>query len=234
MAGTDEKPDLQDGAVAPSKASFIQRLHTNIDRQLRQSGPLIVFYLMLVLIVGILVALVGNAPILSRLSDTNFARGVITFIIVVGTLGLAFVMVYQSFFSTSASDDGFRRAREVFAGFMGVLGTIVGFYFGSAEKPSAALELSAVRITESRLATYVSGGVRPYKYFIRSSATEFPEIKGSSEDGWILEQLVKSPKPGSVVTVEVIDGKQNHGTGKYVVPAAPSTGAPMVSPSGSP
>ena len=39
----------------------------------------------------------------------------------------------------------FVAPEEVFAGLMGVLGTIVGFYFGSAEKATPPLEISAIQ-----------------------------------------------------------------------------------------
>ena len=96
-----------------------------------------------------------DIPLIGRLSDPSFARGLITFLISVATIGLAFVLVYQA---SSSSDDSFRRAREVFAGLMGILGTIVGFYFGSADKTSAKLDIAAVKFTDKQIASYPKSG----------------------------------------------------------------------------
>jgi hypothetical protein len=61
----------------------------------------------------------------------------------VGTRENSQPALFQSFFSGQAEDNSFRRAREIFAGLMGVLGTIVGFYFGSSEKLTAPLDVAA-------------------------------------------------------------------------------------------
>jgi PKD repeat protein len=193
-------------------------------------------YLPLVLSVvvlgGIVVALVSDSPILRRFSDLAFARGLITFLISVATIGLAFVLVYQSFSADQAADNGFRRAREVFVGLMGVLGTIVGFYFGSAERPNAPLEIAPVQVVDKQLLTHVSGGTRPYQYVITSTDKDFKEIKKVSEDGWIVEVLEQPPKPGSTITVEVTDNKQQKESKKFNIPAtSPPTSNPPATPS---
>ncbi|MFO1431428.1 MAG: hypothetical protein U1F76_15005 [Candidatus Competibacteraceae bacterium] len=75
--------------------------------------------------------------LISKLSNPAVSRGLITFLISVATIALAFFLVFQSFFSSESSDDRFRRGREVFAGLLGVLGTIVGFYFGATTDSSS-------------------------------------------------------------------------------------------------
>src|SRR5262249_52339895 len=75
----------------------------------------------------------GEGDFLNRLREHEYARGLITFIISVSAIILAFVLVISSLFgSTNLSEDQYRRGREVFTGLMGVLGTIVGFYFGAS------------------------------------------------------------------------------------------------------
>lgn len=97
--------------------------------------------LIIVLVIGAVLIFLARAPIIYKLSEPALARGVITFIICIATIALAFIMVYQAFLGQS-DDTKFRRAREIFTGLMGVLGTIVGFYFGSAiistETPTVA------------------------------------------------------------------------------------------------
>jgi hypothetical protein len=101
---------------------------------------------------------------------------------------------------------------------MGVLGTIVGFYFDSAEKPSTSLELATVKIAEKQLITDVSGGTPPYHFIITSTDEDFKEVKESSEEGWIVENFAKAPLPGSKVTVSITDSKEDEAKRTIVVP----------------
>lgn len=188
----------------------------------------IFFLLILLVLVAIVVAVLFNLPVIQNLGATGFARGLITFIITVATIGLAFVLVFQSF--SESSEDSFRRSREVFAGLMGVLGTIVGFYFGSAEKPSALLEIATLKAAEKQLVTYVSGGVRPYQYSITSTDKDFKVIDGSSEDEWIVVFPEQVPKAGSKVTVTVTDSKQQKESRSIDFPAGMGLQAPPPAP----
>src|SRR5713101_7707327 len=72
----------------------------------RDNLPQIIF----LLVIGLLILLMFGAvlfdvPVLKRLSDPPFARGLITFLITVATIGLAFVLVYEAMPSTT-TDDG--------------------------------------------------------------------------------------------------------------------------------
>lgn len=165
------------------------------------------FYLVLLFGIGLLAAIIFKAPVIDGLSDPAFARGLITWIISIATIGLAFILMYQAFFSVESSDDRFRRAREVFTGLMGVLGTIVGFYFGSAEKPTAKLDIADIKLMDKQLITHVSGGVAPYRYTITSTEKDFTPIKNQvSDDGWIAQVLDTTPQGGKL-TVDVTDSK---------------------------
>jgi hypothetical protein len=191
-----------------------------ILRELRTwlSVPNFTFLLILIVIGAIVVAVLWDFAVIRRLGDPGFARGLITFLITVATIGLAFVLVLQSLSAVQSPDDSFRRAREIFAGLMGVLGTIVGFYFGSAEKPVVPVEIAQIKVADKQLLTHVSGGTRPYAYSITSSDRDFRQIKKVSEDGWIIELLEQPPKPGSTITVEVTDNKEQQASRKIVFP----------------
>lgn len=182
----------------------------------------------LLLIFGgaLLLLIMFDAPALSRLSEPAYARGVITWIISLSTIGIAFVLIYQAFFSTESSDDRFRRGREVFTGLMGVLGTIVGFYFGSTEQPGARPSVADFQFVDSRLITFVSGGVAPFRYSLAYGDVK-PTIKLST-NGWIDEALTGPPKPGTEVKVTVIDSRNQEvsKTGTVPGPTPPPAGAP--------
>ena len=166
----------------------------------------------LLIIVLIIIALLLDSPVLRRLSDPAFARGLITFVITIATIGLAFVLVLESFCGEDTTDKPFQHGREVFAGLMGVLGTIVGFYFGSTEKLIVPLEIAEIRLIDAntdqpQLLAHISGGFPPYKYLITFDRTDqkLPEIQGISQDGWILERLTQTVKPGTKITVAITD-----------------------------
>ena len=190
-------------------------------------------YLYLFLIGFVVYALVSNNPVIARLAEPGFARGLITFLISVATIGLAFVLVYQADGST---DDSFRRAREIFTGLMGVLGTIVGFYFGSAEKGSTPLEVAAIKSADKELVTHVSGGSPPYHYVVKSTDRNFKEISNDSADGWIVEVLDQPPRSGTSLTIDVSDSKEQKQSRKIDFPSQlksispPATSPPATSP----
>jgi len=196
---------------------------------------------------AILIAVLLKLPVVDRLSDQVFARGLITFIITISTIGIAFILVYQAFFSFEPSDERFRRGREIFTGLMGVLGTIVGFYFGAAEKPVTTFEIADIKVVESRLVTHIIGGARPYVYTASFSEKELEPIKNQvSEDGWIIQPLPAAIKSGTI-TLDVSDSKEQKVSKKYKFsiekaeaavksgvtvteqgkPAAPSTKTPL-------
>jgi hypothetical protein len=166
----------------------------------------------------ILIAVYKGAPVLDKLSEPNFARGLITFIICLATIGLAFMLVCYAF--SESSDERFKRAREVFAGLLGILGTIVGFYFGSATTAMAPIGLADIQINDREVVTYVTGGAPPYQgkitatgTFDDSSAIKPPkEPTIVSQNGWITYTF---EKPLSKATIEIdIKDSQNRTASK--------------------
>src|SRR5712671_5197716 len=186
--GGEPNPKLGAG----SRTSFLAKVAAHVGAPVNW-----VFLLIIIIFAVIFYAFVSGAQIIARLSDPGFARGLITFIICVATIGLAFILVFQAMSTQHVPDENFRRGREVFTGLMGVLGTIVGFYFGSAEKGESSLEVAPIKISQRQLFTHVAGGIKPYVYVITTSDKGFPEIKKVSEDGWINETLPQEPTAGS-------------------------------------
>jgi magnesium-transporting ATPase (P-type) len=171
---------------------------------------------LLAVVVTFAYAVIEQHPILEALKDKEYARGVITFIFSFGTISLAFVLILMAIFS-NASADQFRRAREVFAALTGILGTIVGFYFGAATQDRVELVISEVRLQEmddsAKILAYVSGGQPPYRYTVKFEDSSFETIEErATEGGWIFEQLIKIPT--GEVTVEVKDRDNQHATGR--------------------
>lgn len=172
---------------------------------------------------GILVAIAMDAQALTRLADPAYARGLITWLVILTTIGIAFVLIYQAFNGSQQSDDGFRRAREVFAGLLGLAGTIIGFYFGSAEKGEAMLRVSDPAQEGQTIRAYVSGGTPPYRYTIESldrALIKANDKPGTSDNGWIKYELSVVPTGSTTLTITVTDAKNLKGSAKLEVKAA--------------
>ncbi|MFT4103808.1 MAG: hypothetical protein QM674_22830 [Burkholderiaceae bacterium] len=166
---------------------------------------------------GILAAIALDAQALVRLADPAYARGLITWLVILTTIGIAFILIYQAFNGATQSDDGFRRGREIFAGLLGMAGTIIGFYFGSAEKSDATLKVSEPIQEEMVIRAYVSGGTPPYRYTVEPldrSVFKLTDKPATAETGWVKIDLLASPTGISAYTLQVSDAKNLKGSVK--------------------
>lgn len=110
-----------------------------------------------IVLVGIIWGLAqADGWFLTELADEKKARGLITFLIAIATVGIALILAL----STVVLDDGpendkrFDRGKQVLTILIGVLGTIVGFYFGAANAETsqgARSEPAALTITTETL-----------------------------------------------------------------------------------
>ena len=96
--------------------------------------PVVVAILGLIVVLSILWVLLKGGGFLAQIADKNVARGLITFLIAISTVGIAFILAVSTMVSPQTGDDAgrFDRGKQVLSILIGVLGTIVGFYFGSA------------------------------------------------------------------------------------------------------
>lgn len=153
-----------------------------------------------ILCIGIVILLVGGLfwknPIVRELASVDYARGVITFIFAVGTIGIALLLTLGALLGSHPLDV-FAKAKEVLTVLIGVFGTILGFYFGTSTGDashklsisSPAIEASADGKTVTMLA-YISGGDSPYIYNINFDKNASLGIRAkTSTDGWIREVI---------------------------------------------
>ena len=119
----------------------------------------------------------NTGPFLFALSKPEVARGIITFLVAAGTVSLAVLLVMAAIMSSGSKDLEHRFAfgKEVLTLLIGILGTIVGFYYGSANENGPSLTISPVALSEPApqiggnftLDAMIVGGAPPYTYSIK-------------------------------------------------------------------
>ncbi len=146
---------------------------------------------------------------LEQLTDPARVRGLITVTITFGTIFFALILIVQAFVGESGTNneanERFRRAREVFAVLTGILGTIVGFYFGSVEREATEFVVSGARIVNvggGAVVALVENGAPPYHYRITFSEKTLPVIERDlASAGWIFEPFATRAGVTAVITV---------------------------------
>lgn len=146
---------------------------------------------------------------LQAMANAEYARGAISYLLVLAFIVLGVLMIIAALFgpfqNDQASDAAFRRAREIYMSVVGIVGTIVGFYYGTGLTQTNPLELE-VRQVSASLVVLVSGGTKPYRLNIKGDGKPYETKidKGFAEVS-ICDQL-SHPANGSY-TIEIIDGK---------------------------
>ncbi len=176
-----------------------------------------------------------SSTFMPSLGEIDQARGLITFLFAFGTIGVAIIMsVSVIWMDVSEIEARITKAKDLLAILMGVLGTIVGFYFGTATGTPTKVAVAEVTLQPASttpgnrvtVSTKISGGVGPYHYDIivtdptNKVATAGVSVLGKiSATGEISEQLPVLPKDalGNLdVKVSVVDSKGIQGVSKSV------------------
>jgi hypothetical protein len=161
----------------------------------------------------------GTGGFLGSLKEYNSARGLITFLIAFTTVALAVILVLASIISSSSDlKQRFELGREIFTALVGILGTIVGFYFASAPgattpatpppSPTASpaaltASLPAAQTMTARVSTlnpqqgetvvitsFVNVGAPPFTYSITFDPEVIPAVRGAvSPEGFIRQEV---------------------------------------------
>ncbi|MEM7489153.1 MAG: hypothetical protein AAF390_08510 [Pseudomonadota bacterium] len=71
-----------------------------------------------------------DIPLLVRLANVDTARGLITFVLVLGVIALALIIVTANVTANDGEAERFERSKEILASLIAIVGTILGFYFG--------------------------------------------------------------------------------------------------------
>jgi hypothetical protein len=211
-------------AMAPpaeQKMTAVRQWKTQVGSLLPQLGAWLTIALIGGAGIGVLVLLTkgitGANSILQELGDVNCARGLISFIFAIGTIGIAIMLTIGALLGDYESEI-FTKAKEILTVLIGVFGTILGFYFGTGvdgkttDQMKLAISPPSIEYVEdaTNLTLFVSGGVAPFSYNIDFDSPSIASIKSKySIDGWIHESIsnVKVTTPvGYKITV--IDAKR--------------------------
>lgn len=181
--------------------------------------------------------------VLLGMGKAPFARGLITYLFSVVTIGTAVVLVLSALLG--ADKQRFDSAKEILGLLLGVFGTIVGFYFASELSSSEAKQrltvspvlLSATEIAPGgtvNLTVSIQGGAPPYRYVVAIGdilPEGYPELV--RPDGWIVKGLPLAADIGGgvhPVRVGVLDANGEKATTQslfaVVGSAAPVSPAP--------
>jgi hypothetical protein len=155
----------------------------------------------------------GGGKFLQSLQQTETARGLITFLVALATVLIAIILSLYAVIGSGFQEikERFILGKEILTALIGVLGTILGFYFGSSTNLEATerakliegrqieLQVAPLNISNEEpkkgetieIATFVSGGKAPYTYSIEF---EPPNILSGisdkkSKDGIIKEEI---------------------------------------------
>jgi hypothetical protein len=149
--------------------------------------------------------ILGYSGMFASMRNPEYARGLITYLYAVVTIGTAVVLVVSALLGGDKvkQDDG----RQILALLLGVFGTIVGFYFGNAVAGSSSqaaavgLRLMPPLLSETsvvggqtvHLTGAVSGGVPPYQFGVAVGADSLQYNETVGSDGWIAADLAVPP-----------------------------------------
>jgi len=147
-------------------------------------------------LIGAAVLGLDEGKIVEKMTEPDFARGVIAYLFAVTTVGTAAVLALSALIGISK--ERFDSGKEVLALLLGVFGTILGFYFGTTGTAAGGvgLEVANPLVSDSvavagesiTVTAFVSGGNPPYRYSLVPSDGAAP--RPVRPDGWIVEEFV--------------------------------------------
>jgi hypothetical protein len=177
-----------------------------------------------ILILFALIAMIGAAILgidhgfLASMSRAELARGLITYLFTVVTIGIAVALVLSALVGPvqSAVDARFQRGKEILSLLLGVFGTIIGFYFGSEiasanrEVPFqvSGIDLSPLPVGPSGIVTVravIQGGAPPVTFGLGEADEKVDVNEIAFDGGWIVKQLkLKAPQQGLSQSIHLV------------------------------
>jgi hypothetical protein len=170
-------------------------------------------------------AIVGwdKGHVLQDMGKIEYARGLITYLFAVVTIGTAVLLVVSALIGPAdeAHDKQFERGKEILSLLLGVFGTIVGFYFGSevAKGAEQMLRVAPIHLSSPavapgakfNIATVVSGGLPPYRFGVGLDNPSVDTTEEVDKNGWIEKELTAPPTANEQVVTITLRVQDAHG-----------------------
>ncbi|SDJ83134.1 hypothetical protein SAMN05421823_101213 [Catalinimonas alkaloidigena] len=227
-----------------SQKASPQSPHTHFDHFYNP-----IFIVAMIIILSVLVLIGANlfgmdrGDILHNLAGGAYARGLITYLFAVGTIGLIVLLILAALIDTGKDDQRseqiFNRAKEVLTILIGIFGTIIGYYFGAAPlsqdaAASLPLLLNVPQVPDSvgvgevlEIEVEAYGGAPPYVLTI--DLLPFPGHewkKVISAAGEALEAQVRVPTGATGAYLDAVlyleDAREDSVTNKITVKLHPA------------
>jgi len=122
---------MKDAERQGSPSGFWSLLTANL-------GIVVLALAALTVLLGILAGiLLPGLKFRDAMGDPSIARGVITFLFAFGTISIALLIAAASYWVGNNDElkERFGYAKDILMVLIGILGTIIGFYFGTPDTP---------------------------------------------------------------------------------------------------
>jgi len=179
--------------------------------------PIIFTFLGVLLFVAIIYAIFWQKNFLPTLANKEVARGLITFLIAITTVGIAVILALSTVILKGGEEDDkrFDRGKQVLSTLIGLLGTIVGFYYGatieSKDQPLVAPTVVTTTLPDGLVnqaykgAVTASGGKVPLTWSVEP---KLPEALALDPNTGVIEGTPTKPQSKGRFTFTVQDGSE--------------------------
>jgi hypothetical protein len=122
-----------------------QERHTFVGQILEHWGSIALFIGALIIAAGLAYGIFFNTSFFNLMAQSDHARGLITFLFSFATIGIVILVAVAVFWMDKAEVEArYGHAKDLISILVGVLGTVIGFYFGMASTCQPIPRTSAI------------------------------------------------------------------------------------------